>query len=320
MKQFDKNMTSIKYLTPDNLWEKLNHFTQGMSVTKGEFELIIENCTMEDIEWNHMDQLHRPTIHNTYDKGIRIAAGNNFAVSLTQWGKWPFLITVSDVYVAKGLFYQSLTIAGIVFVHSIISMEAIGDNIKLKDEWYIASHKLFRFLHGFLNKKLYKLNKRLQIEDEPIRQGRFELRNKGYHFRTDCPDYHNSNLLVRSTIYPLLENEACFSLDDVTHIPSIKNIGTVEFVVKKDNDTYLIWPAACPHEGGPLIKGNFCDLKISCPWHGLQFSAVSLSKEQPHASRYGFEYRLRDNYIFVEQNTVADLQARMITESESVSA
>lgn len=129
---------SVKYLSPDNLYEQLKQFTAGMAVTKGLFELMVENCVLEDVEWNHMDQMHRLTIHNTYEKAVRIATGKNFAISLTQWQKWPLFITVTDVYISKGLFYQTLSIAGLIVIHSIISLEQIGNNVLLKDEWYIA--------------------------------------------------------------------------------------------------------------------------------------------------------------------------------------
>ncbi len=310
---------SIRYLTPENLYAQLNHFTSGMAVTRGSFELVVNRCTLEDMEWNHMDQMHRLPIHRTYDKGVRIATGENFAVSLTQWGNWPFLITVSDVYVAKGLFYQSLTLAGIVFVHSIISMEEMGDSVKLKDEWYIASKKIFKFLHKPLDKKLYKLNARLQQEDEQLRQGRFELRQRGYTFRTDCPDYYNSNVLRNNTIYPPLDEGAFFTLDGVTSEPSTKTIDDLEFIVKKtERNEYLIWPAVCPHEGGPLMQGKFCEGKITCPWHGLHFMAAQLSAESPEAMKHGFTYTLQDNMVCVRQNVVTEIRHDEITESEAV--
>jgi nitrite reductase/ring-hydroxylating ferredoxin subunit len=306
MNNCDKQDQQIRYLTPDNLYQQLKNFTAGMSVTKGCFELVVENCLVQDVEWNHMDQMHRPTIHNTYEKGIRIAFGNNFAFSLTQWGKWPFLIPVTDVYVGKGLFYQSLTIGGIIFLHSIISLEQVGENVKLKDEWFIASHKVFKIIHKFLDKKLYKLNKRLQDEDQPVRQGRLALRKKGLHFRTDVPDYYNSNILRSNTIYPQISENACLSLNDVTVQPQEKMVGNLEFVIKKDKDAYLIWPAACPHEGGPLIEGKFCGEKVACPWHGLEFAAAKLSLHSPSAIKQGFQYNLVDEKIFIKQINMLD--------------
>ncbi len=300
----NKKINLIKHLSPEALYEQLKQFTAGMAVTKGAFELIVEKCLLEDIEWNHMDQLHRPAIHNTYEKGIRIAMGQDFAISLTQWKNWPFLITVTDVYVAKGLFYQSLTIAGIIFIHSIISLEQMGDNVKLKDEWFIASHKFFKLLHKPLNKKLYSLNARLQQEDEQVRQGRFELRKQGYTFKTDCPDYYNSNQLGANTIYPSLEAGASFSLEGITEVPTLVEAGNLKFIVSKNNNSgYLVWPSTCPHEGGPLINGKFCEAKVTCPWHGLHFKAVELSANHSTASKHGFAYELIGNTVYIKQSS-----------------
>lgn len=292
----------IKFLTPDNLYEQLKKFTNGMSVTKGSFELYIENCMVEDVEWNHMDQMHRPTIHNTYEKGIRIATGHNFALSLTQWGRWPLLIPVTDIYIDKGLFYQSLSIAGIIFIHSIISLEQCGTGVKLKDEWYIASRGVFKFLHGLLNRKLYKLNKRLQEEDEPVRQGRLLLRQKGYQFNTDIPNYYNSNVKKLNTIYPRIIENAQIDLHCITESPKQVLIGGIEFIAKKESNSYLIWPAACPHEGGPLLSGKVCGKQITCPWHGLRFSAAELSETTPLIIKHGFEYYLEENHIHIKSN------------------
>lgn len=297
-----KSNAPVKFLTPDNLYEQLKHFTAGMAVTKGSFELTVDKCLIQDIEWNHMDQMHRYSIHRTYEKGVRIATGSQFAVSLTQWGRWPFLITVSDVYVAKGLFYQSLTIAGVLFIHSIISMEQVGESVKLKDEWYIASNKLFKWIHPFLSKKLYKLNKRLQDEDEPVRQGRYHVRKQGYRFQTDVPDYYNSNVMGTHTIYPELGEQASIAIASVTDTPKTVQAGNLGFIVQQDKEgRYLIWPAVCPHEGGPLIQGHFCEAKVSCPWHSLQFSAAVLSSANPSASRNGFEFTLSGQDILVRQ-------------------
>lgn len=297
----------IKYLTPENLHAHLSQFTKGMVVTRGVFELMVDNCTIEDIEWNHMDQMHRLPIHKTYDKGVRIALGREFAVSLTQWGRWPFLIPVTDVYVGKGLFYQSLSIAGIVFVHSIISMQEMGDSVKLRDEWFIASHKIFKFLHKPLDKKLYTLNARLQKEDEELRQGRFALRKQGYSFKTDKPDYYNSNVLGNNTIYPFPPEGISFSIDDITSEMSTKKINNMEFLVKKEGNQYLIWPAVCPHEGGPLAMGKFCEAKVTCPWHGLHFQAAELSRESPGALKHGFSYVLKDNLVLIKRTAALDV-------------
>lgn len=296
---------SNRFLSPQNLYEQIQQFTKGMAVTKGEFNLFIENCTFKDMEWNHMDQMHRPSIHHTYEKGIRIAFGKDYAISLTQWKNWPLFLTVTDVFVARGMYYQSMTIAGLIFLHGVISFKEDGQGVHLKNEWYIASRKFFKFLHPFLSKKLFNLNKRLQDEDAQIRHGRYALRQEGYTFKTDEPDYYNSNVVANNTIYPLLRSDAKMSLNDLSQELTLKQAGGINFIVKKIADQeYHIWPAACPHEGGPLLKGKACATQIVCPWHGLRFSPVHLSADSPTGARYGFEYSLENDYIHVRQTVM----------------
>ena len=31
----------------------------------------------------------------------------------------------------------------------------------------------------------------------------------------------------------------------------------------------------CPHQGGPLGKGDLCGAIVTCPWHGFQFDVTS---------------------------------------------
>ena len=91
-----------------------------------------------------------------------------------------------------------------------------------------------------------------------------------------------------------------------------------EFIIKKENNTYYIWPAACPHEGGPLLNGKLDKAKITCPWHGLHFSAAQLSIESPEAFKYGFEYRLMKNCIHIKQNQLLGQGACLAKEQQSV--
>ncbi|MES2219131.1 MAG: Rieske (2Fe-2S) protein [Pseudomonadota bacterium] len=292
--------TVTKFLTAENLYQQIKNFTKGMSVTRNCFNYTVPRCTLPDMAWNHMDQLHRQSIHNTYEKSLRIALGKDFALSLTQFSKWPLFITVTDVRVADYTFYQSMTIGGIIFLHFIISFEETENHaLQLKNEWFIASHKIFRFAHGLLNRKLIKLNERLQVEDAQIRNGRFDLRNKGYTFRNDPPDYYNSNRLGSNTIYPMLPEAASFLLANFKEQASQVALGNVEFILKKEQDNYLIWPAFCPHEGGPLLKGKMCDTQITCPWHGLRFRAAALSADTPCVQQHGFEYSLVGDEIQV---------------------
>ncbi len=298
-----------KYIKPEDFENELKKFSPSFAVTKGHYEIDVPGV-LEDMEWNHMDQLHRPYIHNTYGNVVRIALGSDFAVSLTKWNKIPILITVSDARIQPGLFYQTMTIAGLIFVHFVISMKEANGIVHTKLTWHIASHKWLKFLHKYLSNKFLKLNQRLQVEDSQIREQRHTLRQCGYSFASSPADYYSSNNLRRNTIYPALPVNNTISVIDlkVDEI-NTSRLGDVEFLIKKNaaND-YLIWPKVCPHEGGDLSRGKHCERnQIQCPWHGIRFSPVVLSEQVKEAKGYGFEFCFLDNAIRVIKHDTAQI-------------
>lgn len=57
----------------------------------------------------------------------------------------------------------------------------------------------------------------------------------------------------------------------------------------------------CPHQGGPLGKGQLCGSIVTCPWHGWQFD-VSTGTHQvnPKLCHSRFQVRIDDGAILVE--------------------
>jgi nitrite reductase (NADH) small subunit len=57
----------------------------------------------------------------------------------------------------------------------------------------------------------------------------------------------------------------------------------------------------CPHQGGPLAKGELSGCTVTCPWHGFQFDvrtgehATSRQIRQPT-----FAVRVEGGEVFVE--------------------
>ena len=39
--------------------------------------------------------------------------------------------------------------------------------------------------------------------------------------------------------------------------------------------TYYALDGVCPHQGGPLGKGDLQGTTVTCPWHGWQFDACT---------------------------------------------
>jgi len=290
----------LRYIPPEQFFDAIAAFDPRYAVTRGVFTDDIPSL-LADMEWNHMDQLHRPYIHRTYGSNTRIASGKDFAVSLMRFGRWPFLITVTDVRVEEGVYYQTFVLGGLIGVHIIIRMQGADGTVNLRVEWAIQSHRFLKPLHAVLDRMLYRLNTRLQKEDAAIRGQRFHLRKCGYSFRSDPPDYITSNLTGRHTVYPKLAGDAVIALDAVPmDVNTLCEAGNGSFVLRRRKDDVLIWSAACPHQGGELQKGTFLDdCRLQCPWHGLTFSAACLSADRPSAAMYGFLYRLEGDAIHI---------------------
>ena len=302
----------LRSIDKNYLSKAIKDFCKGTSVTTGNFSCEAPG-SVQDLEWNHMDQSHRPFIHSTYSDELRISVGENFANSLTKWGNWPFFINVMDVRVKDAQYYQTFTIGGLIYVHTVIEMSFIDDkNSSLDIEWHISSHWLLKPIHKYLDKKIYKLNVRLQEEDYIIRSQRALLRKYGYNFKSDPPNYFSSNMLTNNTIFPILEKSLKINVDDFTDVNIIENkrgnlykFGEKEisFIIQKvSNDEFFIWPSVCPHEGASLENGNFCDGRVTCPWHGLNFTGSKLSKDKNNISKYGFIYKLDNGLIIISND------------------
>jgi nitrite reductase/ring-hydroxylating ferredoxin subunit len=293
----------VRYIRSGQLFDSIQGFDPKHAVSRGEFSIAVPGL-LKDMEWNQMDQLHRPFIHRTYRDNLRIALGRDFAVSLTRWGRWSFLITVTDTRVAEGVYYQDFVLGGMIFIHNTITLREQDEIVHLKIEWLINSHRFLKPLHPVLGRMFYKLNVRLQEEDSVIRSQRYRLRKKGYAFRSDPPDYYNSNQLTNNTVYPELPEGACIRVDTLPmHETTPCMAGDMEFLVRRGEGEVLIWPSACPHEGGELGKGRQKeDCRIECPWHGLKINGARMSLQQPKAENYGFSYTLEKGTIHIRKD------------------
>ena len=302
----------LKSIDKNYLSKAIKDFCKGTSVTTGNFSYVAPG-SVQDLEWNHMDQSHRPFIHSTYSDELRISIGENFANSLTKWGNWPFFINVMDIRVKEGQYYQTFTIGGLIYLHTVIEMGFIDDkNSSLEIEWHISSHWILKPIHRFLDSKIYDLNVRLQDEDYVIRSQRALLRKYGYNFKSDPPDYYSSNKLTNNTVYPILKNPVKIKIEEFPDANIINNqeLGLykfgekeISFLIKEvSSNEFYIWPSVCPHEGASLEDGDFCEGRVTCPWHGLNFTGSKLSSEKNIILKYGFIYKLENGLITISND------------------
>ena len=67
-----------------------------------------------------------------------------------------------------------------------------------------------------------------------------------------------------------------------------------------DGDFHAL-DGVCPHQGGPLGKGQLCGTVVTCPWHGWQFD-VCTGQHQINASlkHERFPVKVEAHEIFVD--------------------
>lgn len=287
----------LQHISPQELADRLTSISPGTIVTRGHYEIECES-SVADLDWNHMDGHHRPTIHRTYTNALRLCSGRSFQLSMTRIPGTPFLVTISDVRVAPGLFYQSFSMFSALAVTSVIRSIPNDNGATVRIDWYIASKKLFRFLHPWLNRRLARLNRVQNMEDMPIRNRRRILRQKGYHFQTDIPDFLNSNDLTTCLRPPTIEHAQTVSLTASSEFQMI-DVGGFEIIYRLDGDSVDFWPGACPHEGASLIEEKPEGNVITCPWHSLKIKSLRLSPSRTTARFGHVTLELRENSLTV---------------------
>jgi nitrite reductase/ring-hydroxylating ferredoxin subunit len=291
--------SGVGFIRDSKVDEALHKIIGNAHITKGSYSCP-SRAELRDLVWNHMDQNHRPFIHRTYDTASRIFIDGNASFSLTRFGRWPIVIPVFDGYFRENGFYQFIVLFGLIVVVNVIECTRDERGTRMEIAWAIASHRWLRFLHPLLNRRFVQLNKIQNAEDDPIRDRRVELRAAGYSFKTDAPDFVNSNVIENNTIFPPVTISASIDIHDLPEGRPVRiDAANRAFVLCRDGDSVDVWPGVCPHEGAELAAGNLSDKSITCPWHGLKFPARHLSPTSPGATVCGARLELGAGRITV---------------------
>jgi hypothetical protein len=219
-----------------------------------------------------MDQNHRPYVHRTYGDAMRLHIGVESAFSLTRFGNWPLVVPVFDGYHKDNSFYQVLCLFGLFVIVIFIEACADGERRYMQIDWAIASHRLLRFLHPLLDRRLRRLNDVQNDEDEMIRNRRIALRADGYRFLTDEPDFVNANAMGNNVVYPPVTEPQTVSLAGLG-VGEVRRIEAARraFLVRRAGEGIQLWPGVCPHEGACIEPGQVRGNVVRCSWHGLEF-------------------------------------------------
>jgi hypothetical protein len=144
-------------------------------------------------------------VRHTYHGLYKVMTGKYFSINVVRWGNLPIFMQVANAKIADGMFYQSMTVLGIIMLHQVQRISQKQDEVLLQVDWYTASHWALRWLHGPFNRRLSRLQKKQDIEDNiEIRGRRRDLRHRGFGFATDDPDFISSNRLTDNVHLPPL--------------------------------------------------------------------------------------------------------------------
>lgn len=86
-----------------------------------------------------------------------------------------------------------------------------------------------------------------------------------------------------------LAQDAQFSLDvpEISALPLMFELSGRQFYLNRHLDEWLTYPAACPHQQGPLQGEIDAGGGITCPWHGYRFDVVSGESTGDSNCRFG---------------------------------
>jgi nitrite reductase/ring-hydroxylating ferredoxin subunit len=279
--------------------EALGRLIPNVHITKGTFTYPA-SAELRDLVWNHMDQNHRPFIHRTYGDAMRVHIGKEAAFSLTKFGKWPVIVPVFDGYHKDNGFYQIVCLFGLIVMVIFIEARPEGRQTQMRIDWAIASHRLLRFIHPVLDRKLRRLNHVQNAEDDVVRDRRVELRTAGYRFLTDDPDFVNSNAVGNHVVFPPVAGPQVVSVADLGE-GEIRRIEADRraYLVRRVGEGVQIWPAVCPHEGAAIEPEHVQGNGVKCPWHGLEFGARQLRPGTSAVTMCGATVELKDAALHI---------------------
>ncbi len=301
------NTADCDYIKFGEIEARLRAFHGNPSLTRGHWEGT-NDCEARDAEWNLLDQMHRLFIHKVYGKTLCLARSSSFSSTITTLKVlgFPIVVSINDVRIRPGFYYQTIVFLNLIHFHMYLEIIPMGEQSRTRVDWFIASHPLFKWMHGFLNKRYYRTLEVLNTEDTLIRIRRMELRRRGFKFAYEEPNYVNSNSTSNNVCPPPLNGPQRISLASLP-IQNLTKVtaGNIDFLVYKESHSEIrIWTDVCPHEGGPLSQGKICNGQMECPWHGLKFAGARLAPDHPQAEFSHYRFELDRDELIVEEKAV----------------
>lgn len=83
------------------------------------------------------------------------------------------------------------------------------------------------------------------------------------------------------------DNETRLPLAEVQDLPLQVEVGGRSFMLNRFEDAWIAYPAACPHQLGPLTGDVNAQGEVTCPWHGYRFDVRTGDCTTGSSCRFG---------------------------------
>jgi len=279
----------MKKYTKDQIVKRLEkeglHFSEFTLTHEGLYDI-------EDADWNYKDVPHLHVVHELAE-AIPTVVGDDVVASVNMqkvlWFRFPFALTNfesgpnSQTYYTTWLFF-------VLLIHT--SYESLGYNRTRVDTTYsVGSPAWLKFAFPIIRWILKRNYDNLMSTDIPMRLRRGELRGWGYRFHKDDERYSFEKTMdiTKSNVVAPAESSAPtnyrFSIAQDLPLDGDHFLGRDDHLglrVVRRNQTIMIFPRMCPHEGASLdrykcsgpkdpLKGD----RLVCPWHGRIFRPIA---------------------------------------------
>jgi len=275
--------------------EQLIFQLKNEGLTFSSFTLTHEgNYAASDADWNYKDVPHLHHLHELVEAIISVVEDDKIAtINMQKVFGINLPLTVfnyqsgssSQIYYTTFLFF-------VLIVET--AYEQVGPNrTRVSTTYSVGCSRLLKWCFPLIRWVIKRNYDNLMLADIPMRERRGQLRSWGYSFFKESPSYSfekTMEILKPNVIPP--ESSTRFSPTTLSLDRDLPLDG--EYLLGRDdhlglrlvrsNNTIMIYPRLCPHEGASLDSQKCMNKKIKCPWHGRMFNplvTLDASKDTP---------------------------------------
>lgn len=230
---------------------------------------------IQDADWNYKDVPHLNIVH-TKVRAILGTVEDDVITTLNLQKIFGIAVPLTLVNYATSETSQTYftTLGPYVLVVYTSYRDISTRETEVTTSYTIAAAGLARFAFPLLEKILRGNYKTLMLEDLPMRDRRGQLRARGFHFKSDGRPrtfIETTNVAIANVVAPhrALTAEHSVSRAKLARDESLL-IGPnddrgVRLILR--DDSVLVFPRFCDHEGAALDCAPVLNCALKCPWH-----------------------------------------------------